>query len=160
MIVHVDVERACDDIISVDDASIVRWVQSAAASAENSSVADVAVRIVGRDEIHSLNRDFRQRDKATNVLSFPAGKIEGLPTDERQPLGDIVVCAAIVAAEALEQDKAEADHWAHMLVHGTLHLLGYDHESDVEADAMESLEAQILRDFGIANPYEESLQKT
>ena len=114
---------------------------------------DVSIRVVTADEMRNLNRDDRGKDKATNVLSFPAGAVTGLPEEVPQLLGDIVVCAAVVADEAEAQGKAVQDHWAHMLVHGTLHLLGYDHLEDADAQKMESLEARILADQGVADPY-------
>lgn len=114
---------------------------------------EVSVRVVDCDEIRTLNRDYRHRDKVTNVLSFPSGGIEGLPDEQALSLGDIVVCAPVVANEAAGQDKVPGDHWAHMLVHGTLHLLGYDHEEDGEAEVMESLEVEILGGLGVADPY-------
>jgi len=107
-----------------------------------------------------LNCEFRGQDKPTNVLSFPAGEIDGLPEDTEMPLGDIVVCAAVVTDEAAQQGKKTGDHWAHMMVHGTLHLLGFDHENDADAEQMEGLEIQILTDHGIANPYGESPRET
>jgi len=113
------------------------------------------VRLVDTDEIRSLNREYRRKDKATNVLSFPAAAIEGLPTDVAQVLGDVVVCATVVNEEAAEQGKAIEDHWAHMLVHGTLHLLGYDHEADDDAAEMEGIETRILTENGLADPYRE-----
>ena len=88
------------------------------------------MRIVDAAEIHALNSDYRGKDKPTNVLSFPAGDVAGLPADMPVPLGDVVICASVVREEAAAQGKALDDHWAHMLVHGTLHLLGYDHETD------------------------------
>lgn len=106
--------------------------------------------------MRSLNRDYRQKDKATNVLSFPAGAIEGLPAEAAPLLGDIVICAEVVSDEAAEQGKSTDDHWAHMLVHGTLHLLGYDHETDDDAAEMEGLEARILTVNGLRDPYVKS----
>ena len=103
--------------------------------------------------MQALNRDYRQQDKVTNVLSFPAGEVAGLPDDASSSLGDIVICAAVVSDEATRQGKAVADHWAHMLVHGTLHLLGYDHDSNTEAVEMEGLETRILASNGLADPY-------
>lgn len=103
--------------------------------------------------MRSLNCAFRGKDKPTNVLSFPAGDVAGLPADAPLPLGDIVICAGVVGAEAAAQGKTEDDHWAHMLVHGTLHLLGFDHETDAEAADMEALETRILGEHGIADPY-------
>lgn len=148
-----------DDVSGADnvpgDERMADWVNQAvvAASGDSQRPREVSIRIVSADEIHTLNRDYRQRDKPTNVLSFPAGEISGLPDDESLMLGDIVVCADVVAAEAKEQGKDIDDHWAHMLVHGTLHLLGHDHMNDVEAEQMESLEIHILSGFGVSNPY-------
>ena len=115
--------------------------------------ATTTVRIVDETEIHTLNRDYRGKDKSTNVLSFPAEAIEGLPPELHSELGDIVICAPVVTREAGEQGKVLADHWAHMLVHGTLHLLGYDHIDDNDAETMEALERRILGQAGIADPY-------
>ena len=103
--------------------------------------------------MRALNRDYREQDKTTNVLSFPAGEIAGLPDDAPRALGDIVICAAVISDEAAEQGKELSAHWAHMLVHGTLHLLGYDHETDAEAAAMEGLETRILCQHGCPDPY-------
>jgi probable rRNA maturation factor len=133
-------------------ASFRRWV--AAALADRDAPAEVAIRIVGADEGRELNRRYRQRDYATNVLSFPAERPEGLPDDVELPeLGDLVICADVVAREAAEQGKRPADHWAHLVVHGTLHLLGWDHLEDAEAEAMEARERAILAGLGIADPY-------
>ena len=128
---------------------LARWVQAAMVDSEGA----VTVRVVDAAEIQALNRDYRDADKPTNVLSFPAGPIEGLPPEESVPLGDIIICADVVSAEADEQSKALEDHWAHMLVHGTLHLLGYDHMTDAEAADMEQLEIRILEAGGVRNPY-------
>lgn len=111
------------------------------------------MRVVDRVEMRELNRDFRQQDRPTNVLSFPAATISGLPADAAQALGDIVLCAEIVCDEAAGQGKSVDDHWAHMLVHGTLHLLGYDHQVDEDAVEMEALEVKILSDHGVSDPY-------
>ena len=96
--------------------------------------------------------DYRGKDRETNVLSFPAGD-DGLPPDVARPLGDLVICAPVVLREAGEQGKSVADHWGHLLVHGSLHLLGFDHETDAEASAMEGLEREILAARGVADPY-------
>jgi probable rRNA maturation factor len=132
--------------------SFRKWI--AAALADRDEAAEVAIRIVGADEGRELNRRYRQRDYATNVLSFPAERPEGLPDDVELPeLGDLVICADVVAREAAEQGKRPADHWAHLVVHGTLHLLGWDHLEDAEAEAMEARERGILAGLGIADPY-------
>lgn len=114
----------------------------------------LAIRIVGAAESRRLNRDWRGKDKPTNVLSFPADlpPASGL-RPPAAPLGDLAICAPVVAREAREQRKSPAAHWAHMVVHGVLHLLGYDHESDRDAVRMESTEIRILKQLGYPNPY-------
>lgn len=159
MTAQVDVQLAADDesIPAADDIAI--WVNRAIDAAGSSSKREVSVRVVDADEMQQLNSEFRDQDKPTNVLSFPAGELAGLPDDADRPLGDIVVCAAVVADEAEQQGKRPGDHWAHMIVHGTLHLLGFDHESDSDAAEMEGLENRIMTDHGIASPYGESPQE-
>ena len=153
MSVRIDVQRATDENSTPDDAFVVAWVTRAIEAAGEAGAREVSVRIVDADEMQGLNRDYRDKDRPTNVLSFPAGDVAGLPDDEPVPLGDIVVCAGVVRDEAADQGKAVPDHWAHMLVHGALHLLGHDHESETEAEAMEALEARILEAHGIGDPY-------
>ena len=154
----VDVQIACENPDIPPHPQIEAWVRRAveAAGMPAGAGAEVSVRLVDTEEMQSLNRDYRQKDQVTNVLSFPAGDTTGMPADANRPLGDIVVCAAVVSDEAARQGKAVADHWAHMLVHGALHLLGYDHESDAEAVEMESLETRILAAHGLADPYPKS----
>ena len=128
--------------------SFRKWV--AAALHGRIREADLALRIVGTKEGRALNRHYRGKDYATNVLSFPAELPEGV----RLPLlGDIVLCAPVVAREAREQKKSLAAHYAHLTVHGTLHLLGWNHEDAREADCMEQLEREILAELGIGDPY-------
>ncbi|MCC4587220.1 rRNA maturation RNase YbeY [Xanthomonas melonis] len=134
--------------------SFRKWV--AAALKGRIREADLAVRVVDEKEGRSLNHHYRGKDYATNVLSFPAELPEGLPKGVKMPLlGDLVICAPVVAREAADQGKSLAAHYAHLTVHGTLHLLGWDHEDDKEADAMEQLEREILADLGIEDPYAE-----
>jgi probable rRNA maturation factor len=152
MNVSVDVLRDCDDDSVPPDDFISDWVTRAVA-ATGPVDAEVAVRIVNPGEMRVLNRDYRGKDTPTNVLSFPAGLVAGLPSDEPAPLGDIVVCAAVVRDEAGIQGKPIADHWAHMIVHGALHLLGFDHMADADAAEMEALEVRVLAAQGIGDPY-------
>lgn len=156
MAITVEIQIACDDDTIPGQDELTRWVSRAFEAIGRSDAVEVAVRVVDTQEMQELNRDFREKDKPTNVLSFPAGAVEGMPSDAELPLGDIVVCAPVVRDEALGQGKVLGDHWAHMMVHGTLHLLGYDHESEQEALEMEGLETQILGDHGIADPYAQS----
>ncbi|MDJ0813230.1 MAG: rRNA maturation RNase YbeY [Woeseiaceae bacterium] len=155
MAVTADVQVACDDPDLPPAENLQTWVAETVGRSGRAPErdAEVAVRVVDADEIQTLNRLYREKDKPTNVLSFPAGGIEGLPPEAPQLLGDVVVCASVVAAEASEQGKALHDHWAHMIVHGTLHLLGFDHETDAEAAEMEALEAEILASQSVTDPY-------
>ena len=157
--VTADVQVACDDSEIPADALIETWIAAAVkgSARDTRDNVEVAVRIVDADEIRTLNRLYRDKDSPTNVLSFPAGDIEGLPPGAPQLLGDVVVCASVVACEAAEQGKSHSDHWAHMIVHGTLHLLGLDHENEAEAIAMEALETQILASQNVTDPYAGSL---
>ncbi|WP_445146227.1 rRNA maturation RNase YbeY [Dyella sp. Tek66A03] len=132
-------------------ASFRRWVEAALRGAKRRKATELSIRIVDTDEGRMLNREYRGKDYATNVLSFPVE----LPPGVTLPLiGDLAICAPVVAREATEQGKAARDHWAHMTIHGVLHLLGYDHIQDAEAEAMEALETRILAGLGIADPYE------
>jgi probable rRNA maturation factor len=136
--------------------SFRRWV--AAALDGRIREADLAIRIVDAREGRALNRHYRGKDYATNVLSFPADVAEGvkLPKGVKMPLlGDLVICAPVVAKEAREQGKPLNAHYAHLTVHGALHLLGWDHEDDAEAECMEKLEREILAGLGIEDPYRE-----
>ncbi|WP_297833252.1 rRNA maturation RNase YbeY [Thermomonas sp.] len=134
--------------------SFRKWV--AAALAGRIREADLAIRLVGAREGRALNRHYRGKDYATNVLSFPAELPEGLPKGVKLPLlGDLVLCAPVVAREAKEQGKPLAAHYAHLTVHGCLHLLGWDHEDPHEAEAMEQLEREILAGLGLPDPYRE-----
>ncbi len=130
---------------------IKHWCFTALNAAQyTKSEAQLSIVICDADFIQQLNREYRQKDKATNVLSFPAD----LPEELELPLlGDLIICASIVAQEAQDQNKTLEAHWAHMFIHGTLHLLGYDHIEDEEADIMEGLETQIMLDLGFEAPY-------
>ena len=132
-------------------ASFRAWAEAALRGAKRRKATELSIRIVDTDEGRTLNREYRHRDYATNVLSFPVE----LPPGVTLPLiGDLAICAPVVAREAKEQGKNPRNHWAHMTVHGVLHLLGYDHIDDAEAEAMEALETRILAGLGIADPYE------
>lgn len=130
--------------------SFRRWAAAALAVARRRRASELSIRLVGTEEGRTYNRDYRGRDYATNVLSFPVE----LPSGLRTPLlGDLIVCAPVVAREATEQHKPLRAHYAHMTVHGVLHLLGYDHISDTDAERMEALERRALAGLGIADPY-------
>ena len=131
-----------------------KWVLAALTGAGRRFDSEVAIQLVDAPEGQAMNRQYRHKDYATNVLSFPAEVPEGLPEDFDFPqLGDLVICAPVVAREAAEQGKKLDDHYAHLTVHGVLHLLGFDHIDDAEAEEMEALERGILAGLGIADPY-------
>ena len=127
---------------------VQQWLEAAILPFQ--AEAEVTVRIVDDAESQQLNFDYRSKDKPTNVLSFP---FQCPPGIELPLLGDLVICAPVVAAEAAEQHKSLQAHWAHMVVHGCLHLLGFDHINDDDAEQMEAEEVTILQQLGITNPY-------
>ncbi len=131
-------------------ADLCRW--ASAALGRRAANAEMAVRVVAKPESRRLNAQYRGKDNPTNVLSFPVPQScppPGMP----RPLGDLVICAAVVRAEAQEQGKTLKAHWAHLVVHGVLHLVGHDHMKADEARRMERREITVLKRFGIANPY-------
>ncbi|RUO41384.1 rRNA maturation RNase YbeY [Pseudidiomarina aestuarii] len=134
-----------------------RWVTAAYRAAAQDSPAELTIRVVDTAEAQQLNQAYRQRDYATNVLSFPFEAPVEMPI---QLLGDLVICAPVVEQEAREQNKDPLSHWAHMVVHGTLHLLGYDHINDADADTMEALETTVLATLGFADPYIDRTDET
>ena len=130
------------------ESQIQQWLDAAILPFQ--AEAEVTVRIVDEAESQQLNFDYREKNKPTNVLSFP---FECPPGIELPLLGDLVICAQVVAKEAAEQNKTLTAHWAHMVVHGSLHLLGFDHINEEDATEMEAEEIQILAELGFADPY-------
>lgn len=147
--VAVDLQIAVADAGVPAAASFERWVGAALDGRD--ARRQLVVRVVGEDESRDLNRRFRHKDKPTNVLSFPFDPVPGI---EEAYLGDLVICAPIVAREAADQHKAGDAHWAHLVVHGVLHLLGYDHADGEQARIMEALEIGILGRLGYLDPYQ------
>jgi len=142
--VEVQFAASADDIPSEE--TFQGWVSQIEVDAEQ----EVALRIVDEKEMAQLNLQYRKKSAPTNVLSFPAELPDGVDVPF---LGDIIICAPVVAKEATDQAKSLDSHWAHMTVHGILHLQGYDHIDDADAEAMESLEIKIMNKLGYANPY-------
>ncbi|MEX0429864.1 rRNA maturation RNase YbeY [Spiribacter insolitus] len=144
-----DLDLQCASTAPVPDADdFHHWV--AAALAGRRDDWELAIRLVDEDESRLLNRDYRGHDRPTNVLSFPAE----LPADVALPLlGDLVICAPVVIREAAGQGKTERAHWAHLTIHGVLHLLGFDHMTSVEAECMEGEERAIMARLGWPDPY-------
>ena len=118
------------------------------------SDTSVNVNIVSNSEIQEVNNQYRNKDKPTNIISFPFEKPEGLPDDVMNDfLGDIIIAPDVLKSEALEQNKSLENHWCHIFIHGLLHLSGYDHQTDNEAEIMENIEINILSKMNITNPY-------
>lgn len=135
-----------------DGIAVESWINATLQHLELShDTVELTVRVADRNEAQTLNKEFRAKDYATNVLSFPFHSPVELPI---QLLGDLVICRDVVDQEAKEQQKPRFAHWTHMVIHGTLHLLGYDHIEDTEAEEMERLERTILADLGISDPYQ------
>ena len=150
--IDVEVNSSSTKIPSIE--KIELWI-SAALHSDELNQAEVSVYIVDEAESQELNAQYRGKDKPTNVLSFPAD----IPDEVGVPLlGDLVICAPVVEREAQEQGKTLEAHWAHMLVHGTLHLLGYDHVEDDEADVMEALETRLITQLNFRAPYMETVE--
>ena len=133
-----------------DEDDIRRWIEAVLAAEAKTAEVELTVRIVDEAEMAELNARYRHKTGPTNILSFP---FEAPPGVELNLLGDLVIAAPVVQREAREQGKTETAHWAHMVVHGTLHLLGYDHLKPAEAEDMEAREIRILQQLGYSNPY-------
>ena len=133
-----------------DEDDIRRWIEAVLAAEAKTAEVELTVRIVDEAEMAELNARYRHKTGPTNILSFP---FEAPPGVELNLLGDLVIAAPVVQREAREQGKTETAHWAHMIVHGTLHLLGYDHLKPAEAEDMEAREIRILQQLGYSNPY-------
>ncbi len=147
MTIDIVVQNACSFSEVPCDQKFEQW---ATVALQERGEAELLIRLVEKNESRQLNARYRNRDKPTNVLSFPAD----LPQEIDLPLlGDVVICAPLVAQEAEQQNKSPESHWAHLTIHGTLHLLGYDHQTEEEAAEMESLETSLLQSIGFPDPY-------
>lgn len=148
----IDLQVACEDTELPTEAQFQHWVDTALAYVSNEphQIFELTIRLVNSDESQQLNKQYRKKDKPTNVLSFPFEVPEGV---ELNLLGDLVICIDVMKHEAQEQNKALLDHWSHLVIHGCLHLVGFDHISDEEANEMEAIEIAILAQLGINNPY-------
>lgn len=156
--VHVDMQTRVRTWVPTRS-EIAAW--ASAALGRRAMGREIAVRVVGPAESRRLNAQYRGRDKPTNVLSFPVDDVPVATQGARQngaapeplPLGDLVICPHVLRTEAREQKKTLRAHWAHLVVHGALHLIGYDHERESDAGRMERREITVLRRLGFANPY-------
>lgn len=151
MSVELQIASDCSEL--PEQQSLIDWVKL---GLQQQKDAEVVIRLVDEDESAALNEAYRQKKGPTNVLSFPFESPSGLPDGalSEETLGDLVICAPVVLREAEEQGKQAAAHWAHMVIHGCLHLQGYDHINDDDAHVMELLEIKLLNSIGIKNPYE------
>lgn len=148
MSVELDVQYAVPDQQQLpDQAQLKMWAEKAL---QTDSPVQLSIRVVDEDESQALNHEYRGKDKPTNVLSFPMDMPDAM---EEKILGDLVICAPVVEKEAGEQNKDVLAHWAHMVIHGVLHLQGFDHIEDRQAEVMETLEIKYLEELGYANPY-------
>ncbi|WLQ14562.1 rRNA maturation RNase YbeY [Hahella aquimaris] len=147
MSLDVDIQIASEEADLPSEEQLILWAQAALREAGDH---EVTIRIVDAEESQELNAQYRGKDKPTNVLSFPFENPPGLTLPL---LGDLVICAPVVFSEAVEQQKTAAAHWAHMVIHGMLHLQGYDHIIDEEAEVMESLETELVTSLGFPPPY-------
>ncbi|KJG20225.1 metal-binding heat shock protein [Photobacterium iliopiscarium] len=149
MAIYLDLQLATADETGLPtEAEFQQWLNAAVTPFQ--ADAEVTILLVDKQESHALNLEYRGKDRPTNVLSFP---FEAPPEIEMNLLGDLIICRQVVEAEALEQQKPLNAHWAHMVVHGSLHLLGYDHIEDDEAEEMEALETEIMQNMGFIDPY-------
>lgn len=147
--IEVFVDNSCDAQNLPSDAQFTQWMQAALLGLRTR--AEVSIGIVDEQSSAALNKQYREKNYATNVLSFPSD----LPEDFDPPLlGDLALCAAVIEREAREQHKPALAHWAHMVIHGCLHLVGFDHIDDADAEQMEAREIAILHTLGFSNPYE------
>lgn len=152
--IHIEIQRIVESDNLPTDESIIAWAQ-AALQDKVPEGTQLCIRLVDKDEIQHLNMTYRSKNKPTNVLSFPMDLPEEVPIPL---LGDMVICPPVVQEEAQLQDKPYEHHFAHMVVHGCLHLLGYDHITDEQANLMEPLEINILASINIPNPYKRERQ--
>ena len=148
---NIELQRAYEHINTPENKDFKEWVEQVFdhCSYEQDD-AELTIRVVDENEIHALNLKYRHKDSSTNVLSFPSDLPKDVPI---YILGDIIICPTVLEREAKEQKKSLKAHWCHMVIHGVLHLLGFDHEEEQEAEKMESSEIEILRELGFDNPY-------
>jgi probable rRNA maturation factor len=148
MKIRIDIQRATDEADIPANRLFRKWAKKALT--DYGEDAELTIRIVGEKESTELNRKWRKKKGPTNVLSFPCADDTGIAPGL---LGDIIICAPVIRREALEQGKSPESHWAHMVIHGTLHLLGYDHIKPEDAGKMENLETRLIESLGYPDPY-------
>ncbi|WP_026069439.1 rRNA maturation RNase YbeY [Legionella tunisiensis] len=145
MAYHIDLQNACNASIPVSDEKLISWAKLPLI--DHLQTAELTLRLVDDKEMTQLNHAYRQQNKATNVLAFPSAIPAGVEL-EYPLLGDVIICPSVLQAESIEQDKSLTEHWAHIVIHGVLHLLGYDHIQDSDAEIMQSAEIKLLAKLG------------
>lgn len=151
-----DIQIACEPSSALPKKVELRKVLAFLSQEFDLSNQSLSLRIVSPSESQVLNRTYRGKDKPTNVLSFPYTDQSDFPLPKQiQPLGDLALCHEVIVMEAQTQHKSLQDHYIHLIIHGILHLLGYDHENDTDAEEMETLEINLLKTLAINNPYED-----
>ena len=149
---HIDIQHASTAAIPVSDAIIAQWVECVLT--DHMPAAELTIRLVNEEEIAHLNSTYRKKNKATNVLAFPAKIHKGVEL-EYPLLGDIIVCPTVLQQESINLSTPETAHWAHIIIHGVLHLLGYDHIADKDATIMQAEEIKLLAQLGFEDPYQD-----
>lgn len=148
---HIEIQHACEETTPVDDESLISWVKLALV--EHMESAELTIRLVSQKEITLLNHKYRHQNKPTNVLAFPSTIPTAIPL-EYPLLGDVIICPSVLQNESQLLDKPLIEHWAHITIHGILHLLGYDHLQDHDTATMQELEIKLLARLGFENPYQ------
>lgn len=148
---HIDIQHASNDSIPLNDEELIKLANLALGERLHS--AELTIRLVDAEEMIHLNNTYRQQNKTTNVLSFPSSLPKEIQLDFPF-IGDVIICPEVLAKESVEQNKTLQEHWSLILIHGVLHLLGYDHIKDDEAEVMQALEIQLLAEMGYSNPYD------
>lgn len=147
---HIDIQHACDEVLPVTDETLSQWVTATLLLHLDS--AELTLRFVDVEEMTQLNHSYRKKNKETNVLAFPAAHPAHIEL-EYPLLGDVIICPGVLKQESQNLDTPLIAHWAHIVIHGVLHLLDYDHIKDDDAIKMQAVEIQLLAEFGFDNPY-------
>ena len=147
---YIDIQHASEEPLPVTTETLRNWATFALAPYRDAG--ELTLRFVDTEEMTHLNHTYRKKNSATNVLAFPATYPTGIEL-EFPLLGDVIICPAVLKLESISLEKPLTAHWAHIVIHGVLHLLGYDHIKDEDADIMQSIETQLLNELGFDNPY-------
>ena len=155
MTYHNDIQYSCEDKLPITDEIMIKWAQLALTT--QCDTAELTLRLVNPTEITQLNHQYRQQNKPTNVLAFPAHIPAGVEL-EYPLLGDVIICPSVLQQESIELHKPLIAHWAHIVIHGILHLLGYDHINERDATIMQALEIKLLAQLKFENPYTDNIE--